>query len=122
MADHELDTAAAAEASVYEAFSSMDLDLMAAVWRDDELTVCIHPGRGLRRGKAAVIQSWMEIFTGSVPSSVEYRLIESIATEDLAVLLAEEGIRPRDRAPIANLPTRRNDPCSGSSSPLLLSS
>ena len=91
----------AVEAAFYEAFSKVDLELMAVVWSDGNRALCIHPGRGLHRGKAAVMQSWMEIFSGSAPPSIEYRFIEGFAAGNLAVRLVEEKIRPQGRPPEA---------------------
>jgi ketosteroid isomerase-like protein len=99
MASREFDSPEAVEAAFYEAFSRVDLDLMVAVWCDGEHALCIHPGSGLLRGKAAVIQSWMEILSGNVPPAIEYRVIESIVAGNLAVRLVEERIRPRNRPP-----------------------
>ena len=77
----------------------IDLDLMEKVWCDGDHALCIHPGSELRRGKAEVMQSWMEIFSGSVPPVVEYRLIGGFKEGNLAVRLVEERIWPRGTPP-----------------------
>jgi ketosteroid isomerase-like protein len=101
MAHKKFDTPEAAEAAFYQAFAAIDLDLMATVWADDDKILCIHPGRGILQGRSAVMRSWMEIFAGSVPPLIEYRLINGFGTEDLAVHLVEERIRPRGKPPEA---------------------
>ena len=97
MTDQVFETPEAAEAAFYWAFSSIDLDLMTAVWADGETTMCIHPGSSLLRGKTAVVQSWAEIFSGSEPPLIECLFVDGFATEDLVVRLVEETIRPRDK-------------------------
>lgn len=101
MTDRIFDTPEAAEAAFYEAFSRIDADLMTAVWGDGDTTLCIHPGGGLLRGKAAVMQSWREIFSGSEPPLIEHRFIDGFATDGLTVRLVEERIRPRNKPPEA---------------------
>lgn len=94
-------TPAAAEAAFYAAFAAVDREAMEAVWAPGEHTLCIHPGGGLRRGRQAVIQSWMEIFSGTSPPSIQHRLIASFETRGLAVRLVEELIRPHGAPPEA---------------------
>jgi hypothetical protein len=101
MAHKKFDTPEAAEAAFYQAFAAIDLDLMAAVWNDDDKILCIHPGSGLLQGRSSVMRSWMEIFAGSEPPLIEYRFINGFGTEDLAVHLVEERIRPRGKPPEA---------------------
>lgn len=95
------DTPDAAESTFYEAFSTIDFELMAAVWSDGDSALCIHPGGGLLQGKLAVMKSWMEIFSGSEPPLIEHRIIDGFTTEHLAVRLVEERIRPRGKPPEA---------------------
>jgi len=101
MPDRVFDTPEAVEAAFYEAFVRIDLQLMEAVWADGEQALCIHPGSGLRKGKAAVMQSWMEVFTGSAPPAVEYRYVTGFASGNLVVRLVEERIRSRNKPPEA---------------------
>jgi len=87
-------TPAAAEAAFYAAFAAVDREAMDAVWAQGDHALCIHPGGGLRRGRQAVMQSWMEIFSGASPPSIQHRLIASFETQGLTVHLVEELIRP----------------------------
>jgi ketosteroid isomerase-like protein len=97
MSGKRFNTPEEAEAAFYEAFRSIDLERMAAVWSDGDKVLCIHPGSGLLRGRQAVMQSWMEIFSGSEPPIVEFRVVDEFTTGDLAVRLVEERIRPRGK-------------------------
>lgn len=85
------------EEAFYEAFARLDLGRMNAVWADLTETLCIHPGGPLVRGKAAVIESWREILSGSEPPSVSYRALQRFGSGTLAVHLVEELIAPSAR-------------------------
>lgn len=87
-------TAEAAEAAFYAAFSAMDLEAMAGVWDEGDDTLCIHPGGGLLRGLAAVLQSWREIFSGARPPTVEVQPVTTLVGGDVAVHVRTELIRP----------------------------
>ena len=95
------DTPEAAEAAFYEAFASIDEVRMGAVWSRQARVLCVHPGGGLLRGRAAVLQSWKEIFAGGAPPAIEARFVEGFENGGLAVRLVEEFIRPRDKPPEA---------------------
>jgi len=97
MINRVFDTPEAVEAAFYKAVSNIDLDLMTRIWIDDDTALCIHPGSGLLRGKAAVMQGWMEIFSGSAPPLIEFRFIHGFAAGNLTVRLVEEQIRSRDK-------------------------
>jgi ketosteroid isomerase-like protein len=55
----------AAEEAFYRALQKSDLDLMMAVWDEDENVSCVHPGGQRLEGRAAVRQSWEQIFAHS---------------------------------------------------------
>ena len=55
----------AAEEAFYRALQKNDLDLMMAVWDEDENISCVHPGGQRLEGRAAVRQSWEQIFAHS---------------------------------------------------------
>jgi ketosteroid isomerase-like protein len=52
------------ESAFYEALERADLELMMAVWAEDEEIVCIHPGGPRLCGQDAVRESWAQIFAG----------------------------------------------------------
>jgi ketosteroid isomerase-like protein len=90
-------TPEAAQDAFYAAFAATDLDAMALVWGDDPDTLCIHPGGGLLRGKAAVMSSWMEIFAGAEPPSIAVEPVVARDSGDLAIRVLTESIRPNGR-------------------------
>lgn len=56
-----------ANASLYAAFETGDVDLMAAVWDADEpnAVVCVHPGWPMLRGRTAVLRSWSAVMANT---------------------------------------------------------
>jgi ketosteroid isomerase-like protein len=60
------------EAQFYEALQRADVELMMAVWADDDEIVCMHPGGGRLVGAAAIRASFEAIFgNGAVPVQPE---------------------------------------------------
>lgn len=55
----------AANQRFYEAFGSLEIQRMAAVWRQDEEVQCIHPGWPRLLGWQAVRDSWIRIFNNT---------------------------------------------------------
>ena len=72
-----LSSAKAAEQAYYDAFRSVDLDAMLALW-SRETAICLHPGGALLNNFEAVAQSWRELFQGG--GALEF-LIDSIHWE-----------------------------------------
>src|SRR5262245_13742342 len=70
-------TSQQAEASFYEALERADLELMMAVWAEDEEVVCIHPGRPRLAGYAAIRESWRRILEegGQAHVTVSHQVI-----------------------------------------------
>jgi ketosteroid isomerase-like protein len=91
-------TPEAAQDAFYAAFAATDLAAMAEVWADEVDSLCIHPGGGLLKGKAAVMQSWMEIFSTAQPPSIEVEPVTGMTSGDLAVQVLVELIRPNGRS------------------------
>ena len=52
-----------AENAFYEALERADLELMMAVWSEDEEIVCVHPGGPRLAGQDPVRASWAQIFS-----------------------------------------------------------
>lgn len=86
----------AAESAFYEAFRSLDIAAMLAVWVDSDDAACVHPGGGLLQGRKAVVESWVEIFRGSRPPDIHHSLISAEIRDDLAVHVVRERIRSAD--------------------------
>ena len=53
----------AANEAFYRAFRQKDMELMAAIWADDEPVFCIHPGWAPLVGRESVIASFEAIMT-----------------------------------------------------------
>lgn len=54
----------AAHRSFYDAIETGDVDLMAALWVDDEETVCVHPGAEPLHGTGRILRSWTVLMAG----------------------------------------------------------
>jgi uncharacterized protein (TIGR02246 family) len=90
-------TPEAAQDAFYAAFAATDLAAMAEVWGEETESLCIHPGGGPLKGKAAVMESWVEIFSAAQPPSVEVEPLTGMTSGDLAVRVLVELIRPNGR-------------------------
>lgn len=54
----------AAHRGLYDAIETGDVDLMAALWVDDDDTVCVHPGAEPLRGTGRILRSWTVMMAG----------------------------------------------------------
>jgi len=71
----------AANQRFYEAFESLDIRRMAAVWRQDDDVQCVHPGWPRLIGWRAVRDSWIRIFNNT--RSMAFRISDTkITVED----------------------------------------
>lgn len=59
-----------AEAAFYDALARNDLELMMAIWSEDEEVVCTHPGGVRLIGSAAVRESWRQAFSQAQPMQI----------------------------------------------------
>jgi ketosteroid isomerase-like protein len=59
----DVDAVTAANAALYEAFETADVERMAAVWDDLDPAslVCVHPGWPALRGRTSVLRSWSAV-------------------------------------------------------------
>jgi len=87
----------AAEEAFYAAFAAADLRGMEVVWAYGDPVACVHPGGDLLAGRQAVMQSWMDIFSGARPPTLDHRVVASFTDGNLTVHLVEERIRPSGR-------------------------
>ena len=60
--DPDVSAVVAANLRFYEAFGSLDIDLMEEVWETSDRVLCIHPGWALLKGWVDVRKSWETIF------------------------------------------------------------
>jgi ketosteroid isomerase-like protein len=87
----------AANAALYTAFESGDVDLMEAVWdvEQPDALVCVHPGWPMLRGRTAVLRSWSAVMAGT--DYIQFVLTDvqvstAGADADLAIVTCTENV------------------------------
>ena len=94
-------TAQDAEAAFYEALERADLELMMAVWSDDEEIVCVHPGGARLTGQDQVRESWRQILAGGARARVHLSQQVAISGPMLAVHSVHENFSvPGEKRPL----------------------
>jgi len=93
MSDRE--AVVAANSSFYDAFESLELEKMEAVWLQDQRIVCVHPGWRKLSGWGPVMTSWERIFDGAFEMKFELGEIDVTISGELAVLVVEENLTQR---------------------------
>lgn len=91
MATRIFPTAQDAEAAFYEALERADLELMMAVWSEDEDIVCVHPGGPRLAGQDHVRASWRQILSGGARARVHVSQQVTIAGPMVAVHSVQEN-------------------------------
>lgn len=88
-----------AEAAFYHALMKRDIDMMMAVWAEDETIGCVHPMGPAHTGRAAVKKSWQSVFRSSPP--MKFLIEERSLMQDgsLAVHVVLEHIRVERQPP-----------------------
>ena len=84
-----------ANAALYDAFETADLDLMEAVWVDGpgaEDVICVHPGWPPLRGRAQVLRSWAMIMANTTNISFVLTDVDATVDGDVAVVTCAENI------------------------------
>ncbi len=88
----------AAEEAFYRALQTGDIELMMGVWDEDDNISCVHPGSARLDGRAAVRQSWEQIFGSSPGLAFQLTDVTHYYDQNLAVHVLHEHIRVgRDR-------------------------
>jgi uncharacterized protein (TIGR02246 family) len=80
-----------AETAFYEALERADLELMMAVWSEDEEIVCVHPGGPRLAGQDQVRESWRQIFAGGARSRLHVTQQVAISGTMVAVHSVHEN-------------------------------
>ncbi|MDA1116780.1 MAG: nuclear transport factor 2 family protein [Proteobacteria bacterium] len=94
-------TAQDAEAAFYEALERSDLELMMAVWSEDEDIVCIHPGGERLVGQDQVRDSWRQIFAAGTRARLHVTRQVAIAGPMVAVHSLHENFSvPGEKHPL----------------------
>jgi uncharacterized protein (TIGR02246 family) len=83
----------AAEEAFYRAMQKNDLELMMAVWAEDDNISCVHPGGQRLDGRAAVRASFEQVLSSS--PGMQFRLsdVSQFYDQNLAVRVLHEHIR-----------------------------
>jgi uncharacterized protein (TIGR02246 family) len=90
-----------AEAAFYEALERADLELMMAVWSEDEDIVCVHPGGARLSGQDQVRESWRKIFAAGARARLHVTQQVTIAGSMVAVHSVHENFSlPGERKPL----------------------
>ena len=94
-------TAQDAEAAFYEALERADLELMMAVWSEDEDILCVHPGGARLTGQDQVRESWRQILAGDARARVHLSQQVAITGPMLAVHSVHENFSvPGEKRPL----------------------
>ena len=87
-------TAQDAENAFYDALARGDVELMMAVWAEDEEIICIHPGGPRFVGQEQVRDSWQKILAGGAGLGVHVSLQVVVAGPMSAVHNVQESLTP----------------------------
>ena len=95
-------TAQDAQNAFYEALERNDLDLMMAVWAEDEEIVCVHPAGARIAGQQEVRESWRRIFASGQRLRVKIAqqvtmsgmMVEVHSVHEVISVIGEEAARP----------------------------
>jgi uncharacterized protein (TIGR02246 family) len=90
----DVDEVTAANAAMYEAFESADVDRMARVWDDvdPDDVVCVHPGWPMLRGRAHVLRSWSAVMAGTDYIQFFLTDVQVSVAGDTAVVTCTENV------------------------------
>ena len=80
-----------AETAFYEALERADLELMMAVWAEDEEILCVHPGGVRLTGQDQVRNSWRQILAGGARARVHLTQQVAISGPMVAVHSVHEN-------------------------------
>jgi ketosteroid isomerase-like protein len=84
----------AANAALYRAFETGDVDLMEAVWDAEEpqALVCVHPGWPMLRGRAGVLRSWSAVMANTEYIQFFLTDVQVVVNGDTAVVTCTENV------------------------------
>jgi ketosteroid isomerase-like protein len=94
-------TAQDAANAFYESLERNDLELMMAVWAEDEEIVCVHPAGGRIAGQEHVRESWRRIFASGQRLRVKIAqqvtmsgmMVEVHSVHEVITVVGEEAAR-----------------------------
>ena len=94
-------TAQDAENAFYESLERGDLELMMAVWAEDEEIVCVHPAGARIAGQEPVRESWRRIFASGQRLRIKVAqlvtmsgmMVEVHSVHEVITVVGEEAAR-----------------------------
>lgn len=97
MTDLAADVAAvtAANAELYAAIESGDVERVAAMWDDGDDVVCVHPGWPSVRGRSRVLRSWAVIMANTAYIQFFATGVDVAIEADVAIVTCEHGLLAR---------------------------
>ena len=95
-------TAQDAENAFYDSLERGDLDLMMAVWAEDEEIVCVHPAGGRIAGQEQVRDSWRRMFASGQRLRIKIAqrvtlsgmMVEVRSVHEVITVVGEDAARP----------------------------
>lgn len=85
-----------ANRAFYEAFESLEIEKMEAMWLRDQRIICIHPGWRKLAGWGPIMTSWERIFKNVFEMKFELGETDVMISGDLAIVLVEENLTQRN--------------------------
>ncbi len=84
----------AANAAMYAAFETADVDAMRGLWDDVDpaAVVCVHPGWPMLRGRSAVLRSWSAVMAGTDYIQFFLTDVQVALLGDTAVVTCTENV------------------------------
>ncbi|MDQ3502588.1 MAG: nuclear transport factor 2 family protein [Actinomycetota bacterium] len=94
MSAADADDVAAANAALYEAFETADVDRMSRVWDevDPDAVVCVHPGWPMLRGRDTVLRSWSAVMAGTDYIQFFLTDVQVTVLGDTAIVTCQENV------------------------------
>ena len=98
----DVDAVESANTALYDAFETGDIDLMGALWFDEDSSdnssddidevICVHPGWAPLRGRGAVLRSWSMIMANTAYIQFVLTDVQVQVSGDIAVVTCGENI------------------------------
>lgn len=94
--DRDIVSVQEANRAFYDAFETLDIQKMDALWLQDDQVKCIHPGWELCNGWPDVRDSWVLIFNHTYEIKFSVLLIDLTIKDHLAWTVCKETISTKD--------------------------
>ncbi len=81
-----------ANAAFYHAFSTRDTEAMAGLWAESTPVSCIHPGWEALSDRGEVMESWVQILSGSGAPAITCHEPRLVLAGEFALVVCYEAI------------------------------